>query len=707
MSESAIRRADLPPTQYVCGIPFYPVGGSVFLYGAPGVGKSFVTQGLNHTVAWGKPLPGFTSDHTANVLYCDFEGTAAMVQERSFALTPHGQLASDNGGADMPTDITYVFGDQWRGRTFTERLAELEGRLIAQESRGIGHSLVVLDTFQAFIGSKPPEANAYEYDRECIEALNRVADRAQVCILLIHHPNKAGEMSGSTGRAGTAWVVLRFKKVAEGQAVLSMDKNRVGPELSFTFDWDRGRIWRLSTDMPARVAVAKGNNRAILHALTVHGACTKAELLAHTAMAENSLKSGLQRLRWRGDVELDDEGRWAATFTAEPMPSMPVFQPWENCPSCKCVVDGEYGCVNVRCERYRPRPGESEAGIRRDPAPDDTPPPAPAPAASVPAQAPRWKQMGNSGRGKATVEPPQIDASVRTVDGNQVWTVSPITAAVDLIMADRDAGRLGPAWRCELPAEISAQQLIDGQHHWGEVPQRRNAEYIKEPIGEWCSYDVRGSFLAAYKTACMIKPPPVPILSDGSDWTSDSAGALEIKTPRWDVAGIGHPLGSKAQPGEWQWIWSPTYRNLRKLIDAKVIEPVQVRRSMLRRGYQEASEALFAGFYDRMRAARQAYTGSELDYVKEMYSAWLSSARVGKSNVFKRPDWWYSIRSEAFGRQWWAGYSAISQGVELLGMGNTDELVFRPHAKLDELFPQDDQRIGKLVIKERGCGRPR
>lgn len=704
MSESAIRRADLPPTQYVCGIPFYPVGGTVFLYGAPGVGKSFVTQGLNHTVAWGKPLPGFTSDHTANVLYCDFEGTAAMVQERSFALTPHGQLASDNGGADMPTDITYVFYDQWRGKTFTERLAELEGRLIAQESHGIGHSLVVLDTFQAFIGSKPIDANAYEYDRECIEALNRVADRCQVCILLIHHPNKAGEMSGSTGRAGTAWIVLRFRKVADGQAVLSMDKNRVGIELDFAFDWDRNRVWRLSTDMPARVAVAKGNNRAILAALTTHGPCTKAELLAHTGMTENSLKSGLQRLRWRGDVELlEDDGRWRATFSVQPMPSMPVFKPWENCPSCNCVVDGELGCVNVRCERYRPRPGETEAGIRRDPAPDDTPPP---PTAPAPAQGPRWKQMGNANRGSKTVEPPKIDASSRMVEGEKVWTTSPITAAVDLIMADRDAGRLGPTWRCELPAEISAQ-AIDGQHHWGMVPQRRNGEYIKEPTGEWCSYDVRGSFLAAYKTPCMIKPPPAPILSDGSDWTSDSAGALEVKTPEWSHPGIGHPCGSKARPGEWQWIWSPTYRNLRRLADAGVLPAPQVRRSSLRRGYQEASEALFAGFYDRMKAGREAYQGEEQEYIKEMYSAWLSSARIGKSNVFKRGDWWYGIRSEAFGRQWWAGYGAVTQGVQLLGMGNTDELVFRPHPKLAQLFPQDDRRIGKLVIKGHGDGLPR
>lgn len=704
ITEQELRRTDLPPTSYVCGIPLYPVGGTVFLYGPPGIGKSFITQGLNHTVTWGKAAGSFTvaEDFTSNVLYCDFESNASMVRERSLLLTPFGHIASDTGGNEMQTDTTYVFSTDWRGRSFPERLAELEQRLYAKESAGIGFSLVILDTYQAFVGATPAAANPYEYDQACIEALNELAERCQVCILLIHHPNKGGDISGSVARAGTAWIVMSFKRVGDGQAVLKMEKNRVGQELALAFSWDRDRIWRLAADMPARVALAKGNNRVLLQKLAADGPMTKAELLAFARIPEGSLKSALQRLQIRGEVELLQDRRWRVTFDAQQ--DMPITNPWRSAKECKACgqrIHPRLGCTTESCSAYIPenwRPATTEAEMRHQPWTDPNA-----------AELPKWKQMARE-RSHNHAQPPTVDATYRMDGPQKVYTVHPITAAVEMIMADRDAGKLSPTWRTDLPEEITG--ALDGQHNWGKVPDRYKGELRTAPDGEWSSYDARGSFLASYRTPLCIKPLPKPVESDGSEWTRKHAGVVEVLMPEWSDSRIGHPLGAKAKPGQWQWVWSASYRLLRHLAEQTnqagepLIAPLQVRRAALRVGYQGASENLLLGFYETMKAAREHYAkgSDELAYVKEMYSAWLSSTKRGTSNVFKREDWWYSIRSEAFSRLWNAGWSAITVGIEVLAMGNTDELVMRPNLGIPVLFPEDDRRIGKMTFKESGRG---
>lgn len=725
ITERELRRADLPPTEYVVGIPLYPVGGTVFMYGAPGVGKSFITQGLNHTIAWGIPAGSFTPEYTANVLYCDFEGTQSLVKERSLALTPFGSVPGDHDQA-MPTDTDYVFGDQWRGRTFAERLAELEDLLVIKENQGIGYSLVILDTYTAFVGSKPGQENAYDYDRACIEALNLLAAKCQVCILLIHHPNKSGEMSGSMGRAGTAWIVASFQKIDELHAMLSTEKNRVGREIELTYERDASDIWRLSTRLDPKAAMVKGNMRAVLQQLAAQGPQRRAQLIEATGIPGNSMNQVLARLKARGDVEIYD-GHWRTSF--EPgnhVPAMPVHSKLAQAfaediaaaPDLDTLVSlgkdialyaepGHAGPALVPSEQLKTL---RETYMRRR---DELVPPVTTPAGGADnVQSPNessqkrtWRDMGGQ-RKNEPAAPPEINTGF-TLDeqGNRQWDASPISVSIDLIMHDRDTGRLTPTWRAPLPDAITP---IDGQHRWGQLPQRYLGTYRKQPNAPWVSYDVRGSFLAAYRTPLAIKTIPAPKDSDGADWTRQSAGFLEVLTPEWGWDTIGHPMGSRAVPGSWQWIASPTYRLLTDLANAAWIAPVKVRKSALRTGYQEASEAVLEGFQDRMRAGREHYDGDGLVYIKEMYSAWLSTTKDGNANVFKRPDWWYAIRAEAFARLWANGRKAVEASLVLLGMGNTDELCIRQDDGAPELlaglFPPDDRRIGKMTAKDQGPG---
>jgi hypothetical protein len=149
-------------------------------------------------------------------------------------------------------------------------------------------------------------------------------------------------------------------------------------------------------------------------------------------------------------------------------------------------------------------------------------------------------------------------------------------------------------------------------------------------------------------------------------------------------------------------------RLARLLADSGAMDWPEIHGMWLRTGYQGSSEAMFVGFYKRMKLARETYPkgSDELEYTKAMYSAWLASAANGTSNVFKREDWTGSVRAEAFGpRLWLNGWKAVQAGAKLWGIGNTDELCFAPAPLLDQLFPTDDPRIGKMKMKDWGGDR--
>lgn len=635
-TEAQLRAADLPPVQYVCGLPLYPVGGCVFIYGAPGVGKSFIQQGLNHTITWGKPAGSFSPEITANVLYADFEGNANLVKERSLALTPHGQLASDTGGARMPTDTVYLFSDHWKGQTFAERLAELVTELEAQEARGIPYSLIVLDTFTAFVGANKGKKNAYDHDVEAINALNTIAARYQVCIVLIHHPNKAGEMSGSTGRSGSAWMVMHFKLLSEGEAILSMDKNRVGPVYEFAFSWDRNRIWRLASDLPVKVAIAKGNHRAVLTCLAEKGPATRAELLEMTGMPKGSIDWSLNRLAARGDVHLRD-GRWCPAFERQQdMPIAPVWKPWPNCGTCRCKVDPDYGCVNSACPTRTAPPAAAESTLRIAP-----PPPA---AAPTPVQ-----------RKRSTLPTLTLDTDGLDPDEPKKGAIKASMALMKQSV-QRDTARYHPSL-------FAAQPELD------DKPWEGRPKWTEPGIGDEVPL-LRLDKNAAYLSAANTKLPVGPLKEDDDPekaYRDGRVGYHRITVPETAYS-CGGPFHTRTERGP-VWITTPTLKQI------LAHGPVPILASHTAPG----TEVLLRPWIDVLKAQRAEAlkTGDQALYafVKNCYS--LVIATMGESNAnweLRRPDWMHIIRAQAYANLWRKAVQAQAAGVTVAAVRNTDEI---------------------------------
>lgn len=643
ITESELRKKELPTTEYVGGIPLYPVGGVVFLYGPPGVGKSFIQQGMNHTITWGKPLGDWQPEVLSDILYCDFEGNERLTKERSLALTPFGQLASDNGGALVPTDTTYLFAEDFTGRSFAERFAELEDQLTIKEQTGPGYSLVILDTFSYFTGSKPNDQNAYEHDRECISHLNKLAERYGVCILVIHHPNKSGEMSGSVGRAGTAVMVLKFQKTDDYEAVLTMEKNRFDVEFDLVFTKDKYRVWRLATDIHPKVALQKGNYRFILQTLAeAGGAATLEQLRTATGLKEGSLRSGLYRLSQRHQVEAHD-GQWRLTFPADvaPPPPVPAWKPWPRCPTgCGFLIDPQYGCVNVHCAEYRP-------DLRGH--------------AGTPTNDPVISQPADDGPREPV---PDIREN---------------TAITKLVETVRDSRlhavfRLNDDVKAKMP--YSAVTLGGAGNQWALWPKTA-------PAGTVVSFDRKASYFASNPWLV----PNVLYRTGPLSWeeirSRQLAGMFEIVAPVWPHAWLPNPLGISIHAHEKTLVSRNTLNRLAQLKAAGLIEFPTILSGYVGKGSENLLQPFFAWCLDQRRSAP---TAAEAAARKADQNTAIGTLRIVDEEktpgVIDRPDWHYAIVSLHYAMMNRFAIKALTSGETLIAAGNTDELVF--------LVPEDE-----------------
>jgi hypothetical protein len=327
--------------------------GLTVLYSEPGLGKSMLAAAVEEHLAYGRPFGPWMPEHAHRCLVLDFEGDMRLASERSLTNTPWGLLPSDHG-RPMPADIEYETEAPQGG--FFERLDWLARRLEYGIQQGQPYSYVRVDTMRLFLGSKPHGVNAYEWDAMCLGRLNRMALHYNVALVLVHHTNKAGEVSGSTGVAGSAVVVAQLKRNPDNDDECLLLSHKVRVDAPFRYPVvmdDRGR-WEFTEDITPTQAAVAGTKRAVVDLLTARGPRPMADIReALPDYSPQSLKTALRRLRDEYIVTYR-HGTWQ--FTQQILQEHP-----------KCIACGEAMEVYLPRQTMHPtcQPDEQEQATAR------------------------------------------------------------------------------------------------------------------------------------------------------------------------------------------------------------------------------------------------------------------------------------------------------------------------------------------------------
>jgi hypothetical protein len=653
--------------------------GLTVLYSEPGLGKSMLAAAVEEHLAYGRPFGPWLPERPHRCLVLDFEGDMRLASERSLTNTPWGLLPSDHGH-QIPADIEYQTEVNAQG--FFERLTWLEQRLEFGAQQGQPYTYVRIDTMRLFLGAKPHGVNAYEWDAMCLGRLNRLALHYGVALVLVHHTNKSGEVSGSTGVAGSAVVVAQLKRNPDNddECLLLSHKVRVDAPFRYPVVMDERGRWQFTEDITPTQAALAGTKRDVVDLLTRRGPRTMADI--REALPERSaqaLKTALRRLR-DDYVVTYRHGQWR--FTQQ------MIQEHPKCLACGTPME-VYEPKQTMHPTCSPDPEEQATaekwlGLAAVPA-QNAPDPAPAPAAL---------HLEEQARQHDEHQEPEEDELEHDGESDehpeaQKWpALRELQAAIDKsrmkpIKVVRKVERDSRPWTL-------VTEALDGHFRsrsWeGEVPD--GTQYVT-------LLDRNGSYMSAMSSvpvAPNVLKHTGPLGSD-PEARRNFAGLFCILNFEWTDPLIPHPLGRTAEgiaPGQPMWITGSHMEFLdqwaaKKGPDGRGIVPVV---DVIDSYTGRRNTSLFEPYYKWSKVVREQTSGEERAQAKQAMSRAIRSLHPRKArSPFWRPDWHKAVLAQAAIRHWIKAYQAVHVSeapAVLLGIGAVDEVAFAVPADFTE-----------------------
>jgi RecA-family ATPase len=254
-----------PPRQYVLA-PFIPKGLVTVLGGDGGGGKSLLSQQLASSIALSAPCLGLTPmTGTALIVNCEDDLSELHRREIDIVRALNRPLAALKGklffavlGAGINNELAVFDGNGIMSLTAAFHWLEATAHKLKP-------NLIILDNVaHLFAGNE----NIRNQVAAFLGLLNALAGETGAAIVLIVHPNKAGDFSGSTAWNNQVRNRLKLEIPRDGNGnvidrdarVLSVEKSnysRAGQRLEFR--WYKG-AFVLDSDLPADVAEAAAAN---------------------------------------------------------------------------------------------------------------------------------------------------------------------------------------------------------------------------------------------------------------------------------------------------------------------------------------------------------------------------------------------------------------------------------------------------------------
>lgn len=586
--------------------------GATAIISDPGAGKSMIIQQVLHHLCYGRPLGSWPAPAPGSyrALVLDLEGDATLNRDRSYAITPFGDL--DQDGRRHKREDHWIF---YQHQVIPPHLAEAYGVYREQADAHLAYlddmltdhtaaadpiHLVVIDTLSKFLGARPQGANAYTWEADKVGQLNRLGTKHQCAIVLIHHTNKLGQVSGSQGIAGSCTVAAKLELTDEKMSddrlgVLRSIKVRNGAPFHYPMrqDPDDG-TWIFLDDMTAAQAGNVGQKRLILDALA-RGPLSLKELAARVNIGKH-LKNILTRLLRAAEIR-NRFGRW------EIAPGRGT-----QCP----------GPAHVQPELSEP----------------EATPPAP----------------------ESTVD--DEGTETQQVNGFRMLQDSINASRMKPILRIRQEDREQQPWSL-------VNERMTGEHRWWPLLDVDGQARI-------AVYDRRGSYPSAMSSVPVAAN--TLLHSGPLDYRrNDQAGLFLVDEILWPETGIGHPLGRITMtPGPW-WITTPHMILLEKLAAAGRIPRPRVLDSWTGRRTDGLFTA-FSKQVKAARAAARDDPDQFLQVKRTTSIAIRCLWPKGARSPFWRPDWSVAVRAEAAVRLWIRGEQVARGGVQLAGIGGVDEL---------------------------------
>lgn len=623
-------------------VPGLLPAGLAILVSAPKLGKTWLAMQLVHALAAGGKWLHWELPAGIGSRCWWMENDHQSLQERFLRI-------QQQQPAGMP--IVHTVG-AFEGNTLTERLAVIRADIEDRIAAGFPLRLVVVDTLQLLQGVGRANDNAYKADVVALAELRKIALQHRICILALHHTNKAADdnddplmnVNGSNGIIGTANTVMIIQRPRGGNTgVLHVTGHQVGDQkIPMRFEHP---LWTFDPDLDPDLAVTVGIENRVLSAVKV-GADTFDQLAAALpALKRQQITDALRELRSKSLVTTDDAGHtypvrsWSAGPVSEPVPQTATSPIAAPVPATRVGAGGVSRDVSRETPPARPAPATEPAPYRRpDWAPDDL-----------------------------------IKGRVKTF--NLLLERAAIMMTTPIIMHPYpDDDGLPIPYR--LVGKGLGTGVHEGSHDW-KNPKAALRGALVTPL------DKNGAYLAALGAAVLPIGRCTWYEERGPE---DQVGIHHIDHwPDWDdtVNDLPHPGGTrpKGRRAKAIWITTETLKLLQTQQKKHNLGPFSIIDSYTSPPLTEGRKATvkLERVYTALRDARTAAlaTGDDefVTFLKAVYAIGVSTMGESTSNTrLWRPDWSTMIRSTANANLWRAAARARDAGLPVARVYGTDEL---------------------------------
>jgi hypothetical protein len=307
-SAADMQKEDVAPVEYI--VDDIMTTGCYILAGAPKSRKSFLALHLAVAVATGTEVfKTFEVKTKCSVLYLDLEMSKNSV---------HRRLSSMNFG-DWPKNLYFGFNQDWPNRGVLAG-QDLENRL----DNNPDIRVVIIDVLAQWREPVDPRTPVYSSDYDALKQIQRIAQRRNITIIVVHHTNKTkitkddnpfDKISGSTGISGAVdamWLLTR-DPASEYVSILRMtDRNIAGVD-RVDLAWD-DMLGSHVVDPKSKVLAATGSERrAVYDVMEKNQTYTWSpkEIATELGREESVIKKHLRRLLEDKLVQRVSYGRYS------------------------------------------------------------------------------------------------------------------------------------------------------------------------------------------------------------------------------------------------------------------------------------------------------------------------------------------------------------------------------------------------------------